>query len=90
MSPRRQIGPVRLIASCVVLIALVPIVGYFTYVALSTGEIRLPRRDGGGVVTKATAPSEYWLWIAGHAVLLLFVSLKVPSQIRKARFALTQ
>lgn len=90
MSPRRQVGPVRLVASCVVLIALLPIVGYVTYVALSTGEVRLPSRDGGGVVTKATAPIEYWLWIAGHAVLMLFVSLKVPSQIRKVRFALNR
>lgn len=89
MNPRRQVGPVRLIASCIVLIALIPIVSYFTYVALSTGEIRLPERDGG-IVRKATAPREYWLWIAGHIALLLFVILKVPSQIQKAQSALTR
>ncbi len=73
-----------------VLIALIPIVGYSAYVALSTGEIRLPRDEGGGVIARATAPREYWLLIAGHIVLVLFVALKVPSQIRKTRRALTR
>ena len=89
MNPRGQVGSVRLIASCIVLIALVPIVGYFTYVALSTGEIRIPELDGG-IVRKATAPREYWLWIAGHFALLLFLILKVPSQIQRAQRTLTR
>jgi len=89
MRHRRQIGPVRLIASCIILIALIPIVGYFTYLGLSTGEVRLPERDGG-VVAKASAPLEYWLWISGHFALLLFLVLKVPEQIRRAQNAITR
>ena len=82
--------PITLVASCVGLIALIPLIGYLIYLALDTGEIWWMRDERRQIITKATIGGEFWIGIASHVLVLVLVILKTPSQIRKACAAFTR